>query len=205
MEINRSSIFIINDIDETLNNLISTLPKHNTRVIRNEEKDEFLLAQASIVIKEAYIASKETKYIILCGSSFRVEAQNSLLKIFEEPPKNIIFIILATSKSSLLPTVLSRMPHKFLKKTIKKELIDLDILKLDLKEVYTILKTKQKITKIEAKELVENILFKLQKQSIILSQKELDIFSKSIKLLDLNSRPISVLTSLFLTLIQRKT
>lgn len=205
MQINRSSIFIVNDIDETLNNLISTLPKHNTRVIRNEEKDEFLLAQASIVIKEAYIASKETKYIILCGSSFRVEAQNSLLKIFEEPPKNIIFIIIATSKSSLLPTVLSRMPHKFLKKTIKKELIELDILSLDLKEVYTILKTQQKITKIEAKELVENILFKLQKQRIILSQKELDIFSKSIKLLDLNSRPISVLTSLFLTLIQRKT
>ena len=37
-----------------------------------------------------------------------------------------------------------------------------------------------------------------------LTEDELDIFSKSIKLLELNSRPINILTTLFLTLLNRK-
>lgn len=35
-------------------------------------------------------------------------AQNTLLKIIEEPPKNVIFIMTAESKEKILPTVLSR-------------------------------------------------------------------------------------------------
>ncbi len=35
-------------------------------------------------------------------------AQNTLLKIVEEPPANVIFIMTATSKEGILPTILSR-------------------------------------------------------------------------------------------------
>ncbi len=204
IEKNSSTILIVNNIDETLKDLIQTLPPHSYRVIRNEEKDDFLTAQAQQTIKEAYISSNETKYIILCGSSFRVEAQNSLLKVLEEPPKNIVFVIVTTSKSNILPTILSRMPHKYLKKRIERVDVDFDFFRMDLKSLYQFLKENQKIGKKEAKAIIESILFKINTQKIKLSQKELDAFSNAIKLLELNSRPIHILTTLLLTIIHRK-
>ena len=124
-----SQILIISNITETLESLLPMLPTHNTRVIRNDQsdKDEFLLAQATAVIKEAYIATSDKKYIILCAGTFRKEAQNSLLKVLEEPPKNIIFIIVTTAKSALLPTILSRLPHKYLKDKKIISQLDLDL------------------------------------------------------------------------------
>lgn len=157
-----------------------------------------------MAIKEAYISSKETKYIILCGETFRKESQNALLKLLEEPPNNIVFIILTNSKSSLLPTILSRMPHKYLKKRENKSFVEFDFLKMDLKELYQFLKDNQKIGKIEAKVIIESALFSINSQKIKLNKKELDAFSNALKLLELNSRPIHVLTTLFLTIIQRK-
>lgn len=202
--IESSHLLIVNSIEETLNSLLISLPKHSTRVIKNEEKSEFLIAQANLAIKEAYIATNKKKFIILCGTSFRTEAQNSLLKVLEEPPSNIVFIIITNSKSSILPTILSRIPHKFLKKPQERKVCDLDLMNLDLKDVYNFLKINQKISKLDAKNLVESMLFKIKQQNISLSTKELDIFSKAIKLIDLNSRPISILTTLLLALSQRK-
>ena len=156
---------------------------HSTRIIKNEEKDEFQIAQATQAIKEAYIASNDKKYIFLCGSTFRKEAQNSLLKVLEEPPRNVIFIIITNSKTSILPTIYSRIPYKNLRKSVLKTESSLNLEKLDLKDIYTFLKDNQKISKQEAKEVVESILLKVNSQKIKLSQKELDFFSKSIKLL----------------------
>ena len=79
--IDYSTILIVNDVDSTLSELLPNYPIHSTRIIKNEEKEEFLLVQATQAIKEAYIATSEKKYIFLCGSTFRKEAQNSLLKI----------------------------------------------------------------------------------------------------------------------------
>lgn len=202
--IDYSTILIVNDIETTLSELLPNYPIHSTRIIKNEEKEEFLLIQATQAIKEAYIASSEKKYIFLCGSTFRKEAQNSLLKILEEPPKNVVFIIITNSKSSLLPTIYSRLPYKYLKKSILKNESILDINKLDLKDIYNFLKDNQKISKNEAKDIVESILIKVNKQKIKLSHKELDFFSKSIKLLELNSRPINVLTTLLLSMANQK-
>ena len=202
--IDYSSILIVNDIEVTLTELLPNYPIHSTRIIKNEEKEEFLIAQATATIKEAYIATSEKKYIFLCGSTFRKEAQNSLLKILEEPPKNVIFIIITNSKSSLLPTIYSRLPYKYLKKSVAKNESILDINKLDLKDIYNFLKENQKISKQEAKDIVESILIKVNNQKIKLSHRELDLFSKSIKLLELNSRPINVLTTLLLSIANQK-
>ena len=202
--IGHSCILIVNDIESTVNELINKYPLHSTRIIKNEEKDEFQLAQATQAIKEAYISSNETKYIFLCGSTFRKEAQNSLLKVLEEPPRNVVFIIITNSKTSMLPTIYSRLPYKYLKKSLLKNESLLNINKLDLKDIYNFLKENQKISKNEAKDIVESILLKVNNQKIKLSQKELDFFSKSIKLLELNSRPINVLTTLLLFLANQK-
>ena len=202
--IENSSILVVNDIESTLNELIPQYPLHSTRIIKNEEKDEFQIAQATQAIKEAYIASNDKKYIFLCGSTFRKEAQNSLLKVLEEPPRNVIFIIITNSKTSILPTIYSRIPYKNLRKSVLKTESSLNLEKLDLKDIYTFLKDNQKISKPEAKEVVESILLKVNSQKIKLSQKELDFFSKAIKLLELNSRPINVLTTLLLSISNQK-
>jgi DNA polymerase-3 subunit delta' len=202
--VKNSSIFIVNSIEDSLSKILAVYPIHQTRVIKNEEKDEFQIEQANKTLKEAYIASNETKYLFLCGATFRVEAQNALLKILEEPPKNIVFILLVSSKNSLLPTIYSRLPYKNLKKVVEKDNIELNIKKLDLKDIYTFIKNSQKITKDEAINIVETILIKANKENVKLNQKELDIFFKSIKLLELNSKPTTVLTYLLLSILEKE-
>ena len=202
--VTNSSIFIVNSIEDSLSKILAVYPIHQTRVIKNEEKDEFQIEQANKTLKEAYIASNETKYLFLCGATFRVEAQNALLKILEEPPKNIVFILLVSSKNSLLPTIYSRLPYKNLKKVVEKDDIELNIKKLDLKDIYTFIKNNQKITKDEAINIVETILIKANKENVKLNQKELDIFFKSIKLLELNSKPTTVLTYLLLSILEKE-
>ncbi|MCG3663676.1 DNA polymerase III subunit delta' [Aliarcobacter butzleri] len=202
--IENSSILIVNNIEETLNLMLPKYPLHSVRVIKNDEKEEFLIAQANETIKEAFIATSEKKYLFLCGSTFRKEAQNALLKILEEPPKNIVFILITNSKTSLLPTIYSRLPYKYLKKSEQKIESSLDLNRLDLKDIYTFLQENQKISKQEAKDIVESLLLKANNQKIKLSQKKLDFFSKAIKLLELNSKPINVLTTLLLYLSNQK-
>ncbi|WP_226800251.1 DNA polymerase III subunit delta' [Aliarcobacter butzleri] len=202
--IENSSILIVNNIEETLNLMLPKYPLHSVRVIKNEEKEEFLIAQANETIKEAFIATSEKKYLFLCGSTFRKEAQNALLKILEEPPRNIVFILITNSKTSLLPTIYSRLPYKYLKKSEQKIELSLDLNRLDLKDIYTFLQENQKISKQEAKDIVESLLLKANNQKIKLSQKKLDFFSKAIKLLELNSKPINVLTTLLLYLSNQK-
>lgn len=61
--------------------------------------------------EDAYLLSNEAAekiYIIAKGEAMQDYAQNALLKILEEPPRNVYFIILCTTKAVLLPTVLSR-------------------------------------------------------------------------------------------------
>lgn len=202
-KIDSSTILIVNDIELALNELILQYPKHSTRVIKNEEKDEFLITQANQTIKEAYIASNTEKFLFLCGSTFRKEAQNSLLKILEEPPHNVVFIIITNSKSSILPTIYSRIPYKYLKTSIIKKQTNINIKNLDLKEIYSFLHENQKISKKEAKDLIEALFLELNQSKIPLSEEQLEQFSKAIKLIELNSKPINVITMLFLSIMNK--
>lgn len=206
MTLKTSTILIVNDIEESLKDVSSTLPKHDTRIIRHEDegKYDFLIAHAKLAIREAYIATESTKYIILCGSSFTIEAQNSLLKILEEPPKNIIFIMITNSKSGILKTIFSRLPHHYLKTTKIRQKFPIDIKTFELKDVYQFLKQNQRLNKQDTKDLIESLLHTASIQKIKFSTKELDAFATAMKLCELNSRPINVLTTLLLTLMRRR-
>ncbi|MFZ9659746.1 MAG: DNA polymerase III subunit delta' [Arcobacteraceae bacterium] len=206
MTLKTSTILIVNDIEESLKDVSATLPKHDTRIIRHEDegKYDFLIAHAKLAIREAYIATESTKYIILCGSSFTIEAQNSLLKILEEPPKNIIFIMITNSKSGILKTIFSRLPHHYLKTTKIRQKFPIDIKTFELKDVYQFLKQNQRLNKQDTKDLIESLLHTASIQKIKFSTKELDAFATAMKLCELNSRPINVLTTLLLTLMRRR-
>ncbi len=56
----------------------------------------------------APLRGKTKAVIIKNAEKLTVEAQNSLLKILEEPPNNTIIILTAENRDFLLPTVLSR-------------------------------------------------------------------------------------------------
>ncbi len=64
-----------------------------------------------MIRREAYVLPTDCDYhiyIITDSDSMNKSAQNALLKIFEEPPENTIFLLLTHSKELLLPTVISR-------------------------------------------------------------------------------------------------
>lgn len=63
-----------------------------------------LIARASLKPNE----SDKQVFIICNANKLREEAQNALLKLFEEPPATVAIFLLTESRSSLLPTVLSR-------------------------------------------------------------------------------------------------
>ena len=61
--------------------------------------------------EDAHIVSLEGGqkfYIIESAELMTAEAQNAFIKILEEPPKNVVFVLICKSVSALLPTVRSR-------------------------------------------------------------------------------------------------
>ncbi len=82
------------------------------------------------LIAEAYIKPGESDkkiFIIEDAQQMGTAAQNALLQIFEEPPKNVIFFLLVTNRNLLLSTLKSRAvtlkTEKFSDDFIKSELI----------------------------------------------------------------------------------
>ena len=144
--------------------------------------DDFLLENAKEVIAEAYIAEKDEKILVIQANSFRTEAQNALLKIIEEPPRNIKFIIVTQSKNLLLPTIRSRMliENNLTKKP--KITLDLNLKSLSLKELTSFIDQKiadeqaQKFGKNELKELVSVIVTKAVDSGYKFSGEEMDYF-----------------------------
>ena len=76
------------------------------------DKDKKLLVEdAEKILEESTLAPVEgEKKVFLVGdfSEANAQTQNKLLKLLEEPPKGVIFLLGATSAFSVLTTVLSR-------------------------------------------------------------------------------------------------
>lgn len=63
------------------------------------------------LVTDAYVLPQESSkkvFIIDPADAMNDSAQNALLKILEEPPESVVFILTATSKTALLSTILSR-------------------------------------------------------------------------------------------------
>jgi len=200
----RGFILISSEIEEEFERLKEELKP--SRVVGFLHVDEeFKLEYAKAVVAEAYISESQTKYIILGANSFRNEAQNSLLKVLEEPPRNIEFIIITSSKSSLLPTVRSRLPLK--KGKTNKVIIELELnlAKVDYAEVFKFLKENARIKKNEAKDLLEALYRRATVvDMLILSKEQLDNFDRAYRLLELNSRPQTVLAHILMSFVGDK-
>ena len=192
----KSYILISSELEHELETLIQELkPNRVVPFLR----DEFKLEDAKAVVAEAYKSESQTKYIILAAQSFNKYSQNSLLKVLEEPPRNIEFIIISPTKSNLLPTVRSRLP--IVKGEISHDIktVELNLARIDYAQIFDFLKQNAHISKSEAKELVEAIYYRATvTEMLILSQTQLENFDKAYRLLELNSRPQSVLAMILM-------
>ena len=174
------------------------------RVVKFIEEN-FKIEHAKAVLAEAYISESQTKYIVLAAEEFTAVAQNSLLKLLEEPPRNIEFIIISPTKSNLLPTVRSRLPILKVNTTHEMQEIDLNLSRIDYAQVFAFLKENARIKKIEAKELLEALFYRATvTDMLILTPLQLDNFDKAYRLLELNSRPQSVLAMVVMSFVRER-
>ncbi len=80
--------------------------------IEKSKSKNFSVDAIRKVRDDAFIAPNESDkkiYILKNAKNMNEQAQNALLKILEEPPSYVYFIIVAQSKSTMLETVLSRV------------------------------------------------------------------------------------------------
>ena len=161
--------------------------------------ESFKIEHAKAVLAEAYISESQTKYIVLGASDLTDVAQNSLLKLLEEPPKNIEFIIISPTKSNLLATVRSRLPILKINNHHTMQELELNLAKLDYKDVFSFLKEHSRIKKDDAKTLIEALFHRATVvDMLILTPLQLDNFDRAYRLINLNSRPQSVLAMLLM-------
>ena len=177
------------------------LSQIDSKLIKIYECDEFKIDDSKVVMREAYIAEESTKHLIIVAPSYRIEAQNSLLKLLEEPPRNIVFILIVKSKTALLPTIRSRMKIEHISFNKEPFVLEINIHKMELGDIFNFLKTNKNISKVILKETIEVILKSaLLEAKIKLLERELILFDKSLVLAELNTRPQTILSTLLLML-----
>lgn len=82
-----------------------------TVVAPEEDKKNIAVSQIRQVRADAFIkphSADRRVFVIDKAQSMNDYAQNALLKVLEEPPAGVIFVLLADSRTKLLPTVISR-------------------------------------------------------------------------------------------------
>lgn len=195
----KSHIYICENIDEYAQQLQEDLkPYRCITYIR----DDFLIEDAKAVVAEAYISEEKEKFLILGAKSFNAISQNSLLKIIEEPPRNIVFILLAPSKSLFLPTIRSRLPMVHTKEKSRVASIDISLKNLDLQALFRFVKEHEKLKKHDLQELIEQIFHHaFMLECMELNQEQLDAFDLAYRLIPLNGRSQSILVMLLMTFI----
>lgn len=181
-----SKIIITDDFDEALKEI------EYDEIVKT---DELKVEDVATIRNLAYIAQKNKKIIVIAALKYSVISQNALLKLLEEPPKNIEFILLAKSKYSLLDTIKSRlfMETKNYNKTPECEI---DIKNITNDKILELLKDDLDTEEIKA------LIYKILKEKE-LNEEQLKILTDAIKMLELNIDKKAVLALIMLALKER--
>jgi len=172
---------VTNDIDRFLEEIKADF------ILR---KDEIKIDDINEIKQKAYIADKNKKLIVLAAEKFNVFAQNALLKLIEEPPKNVDFLIVTNSKYTLLDTILSRV---FLEKKIFENEDSIEIKKITNEYILELLMSD--LDKNEIKELLYNII-----KNKNLNEEQMKIITDAVKMLELNIDKEAILSLVMLSL-----
>ena len=184
-----NKIYISNDIEKTKEELKE---KYNNLYIF--EDNDLKLNLVKEIKEEAYKTTDLEKYILIKAINFRIESQNALLKILEETPEKINFIILTTSKYALLETIRSRMSIEIIEYKIPEIELNINIDRLTTKTIYEVLK------KTLSKQELKNFIYQLFKNIENPDDEILENFELAIKLVDLNTDREAILSLLLLSI-----
>lgn len=202
-----NEIILSSDFELTKRHLVDEYGINNLRFF---EKSEILLEDATKAKQEAYIAEVSEKIVVLIGYKFRVEAQNSLLLILENTPKNIKFILVSDSKNSFLPTIRSRMIIKNSLEKVVLPKISLNLRNLSLKELSIFidekvnLEKKGEFDKIALKNTFQAIIKESFISGVKFSEQELEYINKLMILINLNTKSRAILTPLLLIISEKQ-
>ena len=198
----QSKILISSDFEGIKERMQDEFKDSILKFIPKDFDKDFLIDDAREVQKESFLAENKEKIIIIMSKSFKTEAQNFLLKLFEEPPRNIKFLLVCPSKNLLLATIRSRFIIE--KEKRKKEpLPDLSLKNFDLKSFFDFLQKNENIDKEELIRLIKAFSLAACKERN-LNDEELEYFYKFYELARLNSRASLIISAMFLLLQERK-
>lgn len=197
-----SHIIICDNVEERSALLQQSLAPH--RVV-TFVRDEFKIDDSKAVMAEAYIAEEEVKYLLLAAKTFNTISQNALLKLLEEPPRNIELVVITESKSTLLPTVRSRLKIVKEQRAVLHKELDIKLTALNLSTLFDFVKAHDRLSKHDAKLLIESLYHRATViDGIVLSAKQIDIFERSYRLLELNGRLQTILVTLLMSFLPKK-
>lgn len=160
-------VIITNDLEKALSDIT-----YDELFLR----DELKIDDVHEIKKRAYIAEKKKKTIVIAAKKYNIYAQNALLKILEESPKNVEFILIATSKYLLLDTIVSRL-------ALEKRIYDSPQAEFELEKI-----TNEKILELLKQNLSKEELISLLKQLLKkdLNEELLKLINDAVIMAELN-------------------
>ncbi|AFI03807.1 DNA polymerase III subunit delta' [Helicobacter cetorum] len=191
---NLNRLIYTNDIEESLEeeaSLFENCTKFYTEIYEKDKNTtiktfnkDFRIEHAKEVIAKASLTHSKLNAFLIGAPSYGIEAQNALLKILEEPPNNVCFIMFAKSPNHVLTTIKSRLVKEDRRQKIPLKPLDLDLSRLDLKDIYAFLKELDKEnfdSRENQREKIESLLESVNRHNIKLSEQELQAFDLAIK------------------------
>lgn len=106
------AVFCKNNGCGTCNECRKVLNRNHADIIHIEKEKTIVVEDIKQIVENSYISSVEgykKVFVIHGGEKMNTQAQNKLLKVLEEPPKDVIFLIGVTNISNILQTVKSRV------------------------------------------------------------------------------------------------
>ena len=97
---------------------VKTLSATNPDFLIYPKDKSFQVQDAKEIVETSILSpmiSKQKIYLINDIDNSSIQAQNKILKVLEEPPQNVIFILNGTNISKILPTIISRCVKIYLK------------------------------------------------------------------------------------------
>jgi len=201
----QSQVIITSKFEDTLLYLKSIAKDNQKFVPIIAEKISFSVDEAKLAIEKAYLASAEETYMVLCAQTFSPIVQNRLLKIIEEPPAKKSFILMTPSKSSILPTIYSRLPVHIIDENSDDIELPFDIKKMDIKAVYDFIQSNSRTSAADVRKLIEYLSKEVIKSGEYnIDEKLLQTMSDSVVALDKGSPASFVLTGVLLKMLATK-
>ena len=109
-------LLIISNVNELINDYVDKLKKGSLFFEVTPITKEYSIDDIKSIAKETKVFYPQTRFYFFPDFHLSsIPAQNSFLKLLEEPPANVQFLLSTTNKNKLLPTIISRAKIVFLR------------------------------------------------------------------------------------------